>query len=228
MFYVESHSDFLRMGDVVSGYISLFPDIEEPIKDKVVGYHVIAELPELLVIITPCCSIGDKQVSVVPLEPMRRRANLFEVEYLKDDMTRINRKMEPQKTFTPNKWKEKMPEEKLAIINTPIDYQYHEFFVYASDGKLPKYTINLSKDASFESDYYFIDFRKITKVKCNCIISPDDEKNFTSEKKDKSLSTKLFELHPKIRQELRCKISNYYHRIPEADEPYISQQDIGC
>jgi hypothetical protein len=225
MFYVEPHSDFLRMGDVVSGYISLFPDMDEPIKNKVIGYRVIAELPELLVIITPCCSIGDKQVSVVPLEQMRRRLTLFEVEYLKDDMTKVNRKMEPYKALTPSKWDEKTPEEKLAIINRQIDYQYDELFVYAGDGKLPKYTVNLSRDTSFESDYHFIDFRKATRVKCNCIISPDDKNNFTSEKKDKSLSTKLLELHPKIRQELRCKISNYYHRIPKEDESYISQQE---
>lgn len=109
MFYKDPMSEYLRMGDIVKGFVSAIPEMDEPFTDKkfadkkFVNYKVTVELPELLVVITPCCSIGDEKISVVPLEKVGSRKELFEVPYLKDDMTKINRIMEPQKAFKPQK-----------------------------------------------------------------------------------------------------------------------------
>jgi hypothetical protein len=222
MFYKDQMSGFLRMGDVVKGFISAVPEMDEPFTDKnftdknFVNYKVTVELPKLLAIITPCCSIGDEKISVAPLEEVGLRKELFEVSYLKDDMTKINRIMEPQKAFKPQRWAALKPEKQLEILNRPVDYQYNELFVYAEHDKLPPYTVKIGQD-SVNSRYYMIDFRKTSRVTCKSIISPNT-KAFTDEIKQKALDLKILELHPDTRQEFRDKILNYYSRIPDEDQ----------
>jgi len=219
MFYKDPPSEFLRMGDIVTGFVSAVPEMDEPIADKFVNYKVTVELPKLLVIITPCCSIGDEKISVVPLEEVGLRKELFEMPYLKDDMTKINRKMEPQKAIKPQRWATLKPEDQLDILNRPEDYQYNELFVFAEHDALPEYTVKIRSETEFNSRYYMIDFRKATRVACKCIVSPNT-KAFTEEIKQKALCSKILELHPHVRQELRNKIMNYYCRIPDEDAAY--------
>lgn len=217
MFYNDPMSGFLRMGDVVKGFVSAVPEMDEPFTDKkFVNYKVIVELPKLLAIITPCCSIGDEKISVVPLEEVGLRKELFEVLYLKDDMTKINRIMEPQKAFKPQRWDTFSPEKQLEILNRPADYQFNELFVYAEHDSLPPYQVKIGQVSS-DSRYYMIDFRKTTRVTCKSIISPNT-KAFTDEIKQMAIDSKILELHPDARQELRNKILNYYSRIPDEDQ----------
>jgi hypothetical protein len=181
---------------------------------------VTVELPEFLVVITPCCSIGDEKISVAPFEKVGLRKELFEVLYLKDDMTKINRIMEPQKAIRPQRWATYKQEEQLEILNQPADYQYNELFIYAEHDSLPSYQVKIGQ-VLLNSRYYMIDFRKATRVTCKSIISPNT-KAFTDEIKQKALDSKILELHSNIRQELRNKISNYYSRIPDEDQCQIA------
>lgn len=222
MFY-EDHrkSGFLRLGDVVKGFISAVPEMDEPFTDKkFVNYKVTVELPKLLVVLTPCCSIGDEKVSVVPLEAVGLRSSLFEVPYLHGDMTRINRIMEPKNAILPQKWKTFRPEQKLEITNRPKDYQFKEFFVYAEHEQLPPYTVKIGY-SYVKYRYYMIDFRMATRVACKSIISPNKQKAFTEEIKQKTLESKILELHKDTRQELRDKLVNYYGYIPDEDRCQI-------
>ncbi len=218
MFYTDSPSNFLRMGDIVEGYVSAVPEIKEPIKNSFIDYKVTVELPKLLVIITPCCSIGDKKVSVVPLEEVRKRKSLFEVPYLRADMTNINRIMEPEKSLSSENWKKLKPDEKIAIQNRPIEYAFEPLFVYAEHDKLPKYTVRLRGGDKIKSGYYMIDFRKASRMKCDCIISPENENAFTDEIQEKLLDSRKLELSIDTREELRKKIAYYYRRVPKEDK----------
>lgn len=131
MFYTDKLSDFLRMGDIVEGYVLAVPKIKNPFRDSFIDYRVDVDLPKLLVVLTPCCSIGDKKISLVPLEEVKTRKSLFEVPYLKEDMTNINRIMEPKKALTPESWGKKTPDEQRKIESRPVDYQFEQLFVYA-------------------------------------------------------------------------------------------------
>ena len=204
------------MGDVVVGFISAVPEMNEPITNRNFSdYKVTVDLPKLLVILTPCCSIGDKKISVVPLEEAGLRKDLFKLPYLSEDMTKLNRMMERQKAILPARWEAYSPEKKLEILNDPVGFQLAELFIYAEHEDLPPYTIHINKK-EIVSRYYMIDFRKVTRVTCNSIISPE-ETAFTEEVRRKALEIKKLELHKDARRELIDKISNYY-RIPKADK----------
>jgi hypothetical protein len=218
MFYEDQEkSGFLRLGDVVKGFISAVPEMEEPFTDKkFVNYKVTVELPKLLVVLTPCCSIGDEKISLVPLEEVGLRSDLFKVPYLKEDMTRVNRKMEAKNAIIPQKWDTIRPEKQMEILNQPMDYQLKEFFIYAEHEQLPSYTVKIGS-SYVKYRYYMIDFRMVTRVGCKSIISPNKEKAFTNEIKQKALDSKILELHRDTRQELRDKLVNYYGYIPNED-----------
>jgi len=218
MFYTDKPSNFLRMGDIVEGYVLAVPEIKTPFKKSFVDYQVVVDLPKLLVVLTPCCSIGDKKISLVPLEEVSKRRKLFEVPYLKTDMTNINRMMEPEKTFTPEDWGMLKSDEQQKIISRSRDYQFDPLFVYAEHDSLPKFDVKLKGGEKFTSGYYMIDFRKASRLKCECVISPNDEKHFNEEIRQQLLTSKKLELHRDSRQELRDKISNYYHRVPNEDK----------
>lgn len=219
MFYEDQEkSDFLRLGDVVKGFVSAVPEMNEPFTDKkFVNYKVTVELPKLLVVLTPCCSIGDEKISVVPLEEVGLRSNLFELPYLKGDMTRINRKMEAKNAIIPQRWDAYDPEEQMKISNRHIDYQFKEFFVYAEHERLPSNIVKIGY-SFVKYGYYMIDFRMATRVECKSIISPNKKKAFTEEIKQKALDSKILELHKDTRQELRDKLVNYYGYNPDEDE----------
>jgi hypothetical protein len=180
MFYTDTPSDFLRMGDIVEGYVLAVPIIKNPFHDSFIDYRVEVALPRLLVVLTPCCSIGDKKISLVPLEEVKTRKSLFEVPYLKEDMTNINRIMEPGKALTPESWSKKTPDEQQKILDRPVDYQFEQLFVYAEHDSLPKYEVKI-KSEKFVSGYYMIDFRKVSRLECDCVISPNDKKSLMNQ-----------------------------------------------
>jgi len=122
MFYEDQKkSNFLRLGDVVKGFVSAVPEMDEPFTDKkFVNYKVTVELPKLLVVLTPCCSIGDEKISVVSLEEVGLRSDLFKIPYLKEDMTRVNRKMKAKNAIIPQKWDTLGPEEQMKILTLTL------------------------------------------------------------------------------------------------------------
>lgn len=219
MFYEDQKkSGFLRLGDVVKGFVFAVPEMDEPFTDeKFANYKVTVELPKLLVVLTPCCSIGDEKISVVPLEEVGLRSDLFKVPHLKEDMTRVNRKMEAKNAMVPQKWNTYKPEEQMEILNQPMDYQLKEFFVYAEHEQLPPYIVKIGY-SFIKYRYYMIDFRMATRVGCKSIISPNRKNAFTEEIRQKALDAKILELHRDARQELRDKLVNYYGYIPDEDK----------
>jgi hypothetical protein len=203
MFYQQNIDEALRFGDILKGYILAASNIEEPSLSK--NYKIDINLPAYCVVLSPCCSIGEKTISLSPLVEMR--GSFFDNPYLAEDLTRINRKMEPQQTVSPQIWERFPPEEKQKRLEVGYEYGFIEFFVYEKNDLFPKYIIN-RRNGNIETNNYMIDFRNTHKVSCEKIITP----------KNAPLKSKILQLSIETRSELRLKIAKYYARIPIEDQ----------
>jgi len=216
MFYAESSSGRLRLGDIVTGYVTAVPKQQEPITSSFVNYNIDVALPLNLVVLTPCCSIGEKTLSVVPLESIidAKRKSFFKNSNYRNDMTLLNQ------PHLPNEWRELGENVTFDAEDNPL-YTYDHLFFYAEDAHLPKYIVRLKSDESrieFEARYYLIDFRNICKVKCDCIASEDERKSNFESHLAKMLSSKILELSIDSRSDLRKKLAFYFSRVPREDQ----------
>jgi hypothetical protein len=207
MFYEDDMDDALRFGDVLRGYVSTIPKIKEPILSEQIiyeSYNVDINLSEFSVVVTPCCSIGWKTISLTPL--LKIRGSFFDNEYLADDLTRINRKMEPQQAVPLRVWEGFPEEEKLKRLKEGFGYAFLELFIYKENDLLPEYTVH-RRQGNIDTKYYMIDFRNTYKLNCDLINTP----------KDAPINSKYLQLSIPARSELREKLSYYYARLPEED-----------
>jgi len=206
MFYAEKTSNALRFGDVIRGFLSTTPVITEPaLKEPFKSYNIDVNVPIFSVVMDPCCQIGNKSVSLTPL--IQIRISFFDNPYLAEDLTRVNRKMEPQQAVPPLAWEKLSQEEKQKRMKIGREYAFVGLFIYEKHDRLPKYTVQ-RKENKIETNYYMIDFRNIHKLCCDKINSPTDA----------PLETKILELSVKTRTELRDKISVYYATPPIEDK----------
>lgn len=159
MFYKQTMDDMLRFGDVLKGYTLAASNIEEPNLSK--NYIVDINLPSYCVVLSPCCSIGEKTISLSPL--IELRGSFFDNPYLNEDITRINLKMQAEQSVIPNIWKKLTTEEKQKRLNVGYAYGFVDFFVYEKNDLFLRYTVN-RKDENIETNYYMIDFRNIYKL----------------------------------------------------------------
>jgi len=212
MFYEKDiDNNALRFGDVLRGYIAVTPNIKSPISrpsDLNEGYNIDINLPIFSVIISPCCSIGkDNIISLTPL--IKVHNTFFNNPYFKEDLTRINRKMEPQLAFPPTTWNSLPPEEKQKHFqDAGEDGKTHTFlhiFIYEGCDLFLKYPVNMKQGENVQTNYYMIDFRNTYKLYCDKI------------KSKASLESKCLQLSLQARAELRDKISYYYGRVPKED-----------
>lgn len=206
MFYQKQIGSAFRFGDVVRGYIATTPGLKQPILSTTDDrYNIDIYLPTYNVIITPCCSIGEKMISLTPLIGVRN--SFFTNPYFKEGLTRINRKMEPQQAIPPDAWQKLSYEEKQRRLQEGHSYAFLEFFIYEGDELFPKYIVN-RKEGDIETNYYMIDFRNTYKLNCEAIITP----------KNVPIMSKCLQLSLRTRSELRDKLAYYYGRTPKEDE----------
>lgn len=206
MFYAEEMSTALRFGDVLRGYFSTTPVIEEPaLKVPIEKCNIDVKFPPYSVVMDPCSEIGHKVISLTPLLPIR--GSFFDNPYLAGDLTRINRKMEPQQAIPPHAWKKMTPEQKQKRSAVGLEYAFVGLFVYEKHDLLPKYTVH-RKTGDIETKYYMINFRDVFKLCCDKINSPEDA----------PLESKVLELSIETRQELRDKVATYYAYVPLEDK----------
>lgn len=203
MFYQEEMDNALRFGDVLKGFVLASPIIEEP--GSVGTYEIAIKLPSYCVVLSPCCSIGHRVIALSPL--IEIRPSFFDNSYFEEDLTRINRKMEPQQAVPPHTWEKFSPEVKQERLKEGYGYALFDVFIYEKHDLLSKYTVN-RRQGNIETNYYMIDFKNIHKTRCDKIISA----------KDSPLDSKCLQLSIQTRSELRDKIAYYYARIPKEDE----------
>lgn len=205
MFYERSLSQALRFGDVLRGFFLTSSHVKEVRLYS--DFAVNVELPAFSIVLSPCCSISDRMIVLSPL--VQVRGAFFKNPYFSEDLTRINRRMEPEQTVPPSTWAAFAPEEKARRLSEESAYAFGELFVYEGHSAFPAYEIP-RKEGSIKTNYYMIDFRNSHKVNCNRIVSA----------KDSPVENKVLELTIQTRTELRQKISDYYARIPQEDKNF--------
>jgi len=211
MFYQEQIDSILRFGDVIKGFalssvnidesILMFQKREYPVD---AGYSIDISIPTFCVILTPCCSISDKIISLTPLVKLRN--TFFQNPYFRDDLTRINRIMQPKQVFLPDVWENMPPEDKEKRSMKGPGYAFYELFVYEEHKLFSEYIVNMKQKENIRTKYYMIDFRNIYKV------------NYEKIKNQENILPKCLQLSVYARDELREKISNYYSRKPDEDK----------
>lgn len=205
MFYARDFTPALRFGDVVRGFVIASSDVKAPFltsaPDK---YALEVNQPQFAVVLSPCCSISDRVLSLAPL--VRLRATFFSNPYLAEDVTRINIKMTAEQAVPPAKWANLPVEEKIRRQAEPLGYAFNELFVYQAHQLLSNYTIP-RREGDVTTNMYMIDFRSASKVNCEKVINA----------KQSPVEAKCLELSIETRSQLREKIAEYFARIPRED-----------
>ena len=205
MFYIEDQSNALRFGDVLKGFPLTTPSIEKPILDNSgKNCNVAVKFDQFSVVMDPCCSIGEKLVS---LNPLIKILDFFNNPYLKEDLTRVNREMDPEQSLSPLKWNSLPVIEKAKREAIGLGYAFLNLFIYQEHEVFREYSVNNKRKEEIKTNYFMIDFRNTYKLDCEKIVTPIDA----------PLEAKILELSIETRSELRNKISFYYGRIPKED-----------
>ncbi len=203
MFYQKENTKDLRFGDVLKGYFLSHSNIKGPNFEN--DFSINVEAPKHCVVLSPCCSIGNKNISLSPLIQVLR--TFFNNPYFIEDLTRINRVMKPEQSVSPTQW-EKFPQEvKQQRLEEKETYAHSELFIYQENEIFSPYVLKKKGEEEVATRHYMIDFRNIQKINCDLILT---NKNFPFE-------SKCLELAKATRGELREKISYYFGRTPEED-----------
>ena len=208
MFYDNNPQNKLRFGDIVGGFLlSHCEDYEPSFADKPDKYRIEVGRPQFAAVLTPCCTIEQRQGKVLILSPLLQISSppYFENSYLRGDLTRINRKMTIQEAIGPEIWAKMALDKQTEQISSSPGKKYIlvEEFIYERNDLLPEYQIKY-KSKIENTNYYKIDFRYIYRV------HDDISKN-------KPFIIKRLQLSIESRTELRDKIAHYFGRTPEED-----------
>lgn len=205
MFYQESTYQAFRFGDVLKGFVIATPSISDPSQIK--QYNIEVNHPEYCVILSPCCSIGKRIITLSPLIQLQR--SFFNNKYFEEDLTRINREMEAWEAVPSLIWKEKFTEEeRQKKLREGKAYAFNEIFIYEQNVLFTNYELDVKGRGKIVTNYYMIDFRNTFKVYCDKIISNENS----------PIELKCLQLSIDTRKELREKLASYYSRIPEEDK----------
>ena len=206
-FYQEPGDSVLRFGDVLQGFVSCTPILNDaPSTDS---FRIDVTTKSFVVVLSPCCSISDHVISLATLVEIRN--TFLKNPYLAEDLTRINDKIPPEKSLPPVAWEKIPAEEKQHRLNTGDGYVFVELFIYAPNEIFQEYVVNTRSAGKTSMRHYMIDFRHAFRVNCSRIITPDKS----------PVDTKCLQLSVENRSKLREKISFYYSRKPAEDLQFI-------
>ena len=208
-FYESTPEPVLRFGDVVRGFHIATPQIDNPSGGPQEDWAIEIAKPAYLVVMTPCCSIEKKSIAVAPLREIRPA--FLNNEYFAEDLTRINRKVPPEKSVPRDVWERQLPPvRKQALLAVGLNYTFRDCFVYAPHDLLPKYELPRRRQDGDPVDmgHYMVDFKTIYRVQCDKINRDGPAPP----------GTKVLQLKVAPRQDMREKLSLYFGRVPEEDE----------
>jgi len=208
-FYKEKDPDpELRFGDIVKGFVITVPDMPPTVSGlQPQEYKVTVFQPPLAVVLTPCCSIGEKTLMLTPLVEIRR--DWIKNPYFCDDFTNINRPMLPQQAVVPQDWEKMSDEEKRRRLDRSKPggaYVHLDLFVYAPHPHLGTYEKTLYGEKK-TIGHRMIDFRRMHNINCSEVINPENTPK----------RAKLLELSVEARDQLRLKLLQYFQRKPTED-----------
>lgn len=208
MFYQDTLEPRLRFGDVLKGFISVTPLINQPplFSEANNNFHIEVTHYDFYVVLSPCCSINDQVIALSPLKKIRN--TFFDNPYFAEDLTRINRQMLPSRTVPPKVWENFTDEERQRRQLEESAFAFSELFIYEKNPLFSEYTLHKKDGSKVTTSCYMIDFRHAFRVGCTQIT------NNTSPTK----GTKVLQLTIDTRKELREKISYYFVRPPKEDK----------
>jgi len=202
MFYQVPPEKALRFGDIVQGYVLASPDIVDPIKNA--EFTIDINTCDLCVVLTPCCSIKDQVINLVPLKKVPK--DHYKTPYLAVDMTRINKIMTQFEAMKVSRVELLTAEELKEAKESIKTYHWKNEFVYEGNEYFKEYNVDLPDGTSKPVNYYMINFKDIHKIKCKFIQSPEI---FPA-------GSRLMQLSVDTRRDLMDKLYAYY-RIPDED-----------
>ena len=213
MFYIANPSNALRFGDIVRGFVSATPNMMHPnisgLPEKSAFSLDVSHSP-FSVILSPCCSIGNKVISLAPL--IRIQPSFLSNPYFSEDMTHINRKMYPEKTLSNEIWSNLNDLERQKRLAIGSAYTLLNYFIFAAHDLLPPYDLKRKGGEIVSVSDYMVDFGQTYQVKCDKVNTPIDA----------PIDAKYLELSVSTRRELREKIANYYIRTPQEDTEVLA------
>jgi hypothetical protein len=209
MFYIETTQadPTLRFGDVIRDFPICFPVVSNPSLSE--PYHIQVNSPAYSVVLSPCCSISDKVISIAPLQMLN--GSLFSNPFLLEDPKRINIKIPADKSLPPRAWETMNPTEKAERLSKQDAYVFVDNFVYDTHPLFPEYVIN-RKEGNITSKMYVIDFRTAVRIQCDKISNPTHLPG----------NSKVLQLTIESRDQLRKKIGSFYQRIPDEDAAILA------
>lgn len=199
-FYADKPTNFLRLGDVISGFACL-----EIVQDDLHSNEMslkISDKRNLLVIVTPCCSIENRIITVTELKQIK--STYFKNEHFIDNLTLINKPIYPQEMLARDEW-EKLSDVEKKKRGKEKSYTEYNIFIYDVSDSLPEY-----KSRHLQTRYYMIDFTKQFSINSQIIkrnLNPED-----------LVKIKKLELSKFAREDLRLKLAYYYSRRPSEDD----------
>jgi len=211
MFYSESFSSAYRMGDIISGYTEIVPVYTQTRASYEFDLSISIIPSDMFVILTPCCSIENKTVNIAPLKKLDSR--FLSSDQLILDFTIINMPISKRIALGEAAFS-KLPEhEKLELENAPLGYEYIDKFVYDDHSCLKTYKLEKKRSKeeliSVATGKYMISFKDVVKIQS--ILFERHNEN----------CAKVAELTAMARSKLRDKLTYYYSRIPDEDQPYL-------
>jgi hypothetical protein len=190
----------LRLGDIIEGFSHIIPTFDDFFTHKN-EFRLDIKNQQFFAILTPCCSIENSLITVVPLISIKH--SFLSNDYFTEDLTRINRPGPPEKIFPPIHWGNLSEEEKGKEIEKGEQYAFFELFIYSPNDKFPQYNLKY-KDKTLPMIFYMIDFKQAFTV--------------TSKKIQRGTTyPKVLQLTIASRGELRNKLAKFYSRIPDED-----------
>ena len=202
-YYSDSNSGALRMGDIVRGFVLGAAKQTKP-NPSPHDYLVSLRNPDFSVILTPCCSIGHNTLSLAPL--LQIIPKWLENPYFTEDLTNINREMQPEQAVSPQVWKTLGDQERQRKLRSGKAYALVEWFVFPPHQVIGQYK-SKSRKGEIEMGHYAVDFRLIFRVECEAVANT----------KQVPIDAKVLELSIEARNELRFKLSSYFGRVPDED-----------
>jgi hypothetical protein len=192
----------LRFGDVVTGFQHPTVRIDAP--DNALDLKIAVTRPQYFAVMTPCCNIELKSVSLAPLEKVRD--SILKHPRLATNLSLINAPFAPKDMFTPEEIAKMDGDKQAELVTLPAVYAYLECFIYEPNGLFPEYEVKRSKQTWPNLQHRMVDFKSIFRVECSLI---EREQEMPS-------SVKVSELTVETRAQLRDKLTYYFGR--NADE----------
>lgn len=204
-FYLDTPTDDLRLGDVVTGFPVATPAAHDKEADqRTATWSIRAVRQQHLIVMTPCCSIEDKSLLLAPLSQIR--GAFLKNPWWQEDLIRLNRKMPFDKSIPPEHLKRLTDTEKAERSAAGDQYAIGECFVFAPHAMFGTYTLNM-KPPSGAIGHYMVDFKSIFRVDCDFVNRPAKAPP----------GTKLLELSIRSRTDLREKLAHFFSRPAKED-----------